>query len=68
MKEISATESFLSMNKDISKCQDEETFDECVTEKYVNALKDKCKCLPLILSLMNKVEFMLSSFKFQLKI
>ena len=56
VKEISATESFLSMNRDVSKCQDDETFDECVTEKYVNALKDKCKCLPLSLSLFDEVE------------
>ena len=56
VKEISATSSFLSMDRDVSKCQDDETFDECVTEKYVNALKDKCKCLPLSLSLFDEVE------------
>ena len=56
MKEISATDSFLSMDRDVSKCQDDETWDECVTEKYVNALKDKCKCLPLSLSLFDEVE------------
>ena len=55
VKEISATASFLSMDKDVSKCQDEETFGDCVTRKYVNALKDKCKCLPLNLILMDEV-------------
>ena len=44
------------MDKDVSKCQDEETFDECVTRKYINDLKDKCKCLPLSLSIMDEVE------------
>ena len=56
VKEISATESFLSMNRDVSKCQDDETWDECVTRKYINDLKDKCKCLPLSLRLLDKVE------------
>ena len=56
MKEISATDSFLSMDRDVSKCQDDETWDECVTRKYINDLKDKCKCLPTSLNLMDEVE------------
>ena len=56
VKEISATDSFLSMDRDVSKCQDDETWDECVTRKYINDLKDKCKCLPTSLNLMDEVE------------
>ena len=56
VKEISATESFLSMERDVSKCQDDETFDECATKKYINDLKDKCNCLPLSLRLLDRVE------------
>ena len=58
VKEISATESFLSMDRGISKCEDDETYDECVTKNYINDLKDRCKCLPLSLSLnsMDEVE------------
>ena len=64
VKEISATDSFLSMDRDVSKCQDDETFDECATKKHINHLKDKCKCLPLSLSLMDEVELMIFSFYF----
>ena len=59
VKEISATELFLSdslfMDKDVRKCQDDETIDECVTGKYINDLKDKCKCLPLNLRINEEV-------------
>ena len=55
IKEISATDSFLSMNENDRKCQGVETFDECVTRKYIDDLKNKCNCLPLHLRLTNEV-------------
>ena len=55
IKEISATDSFLSMDENIRQCQDDETFNECVTKIYIHNLIDQCNCLPLNLRLTNEV-------------
>ena len=55
IKEITATSSFLSMVRNVRKCQDDESFDECVTTKYIDNLIKKCNCLPLNLRLTEKV-------------
>ena len=54
VKEITVTDSFLSMNKDIRGCQ-EEAFEECSTRKFLNNLINKCLCLPFQVSENNKV-------------
>ena len=55
IKEITATSSFLSMERNVKKCKNEESFDECVTNKYIDELIEKCKCLPLTLRFTNEV-------------
>ena len=55
IKEITATSSFLSLDRNVRKCQDDETFEECVTSKYIDNLIKKCNCLPLDLRLTEKV-------------
>ena len=55
IKEIIATSSFLSIERNVRKCQNDESFDECVTRKYIDDLITKCKCLPLNLRLTKKV-------------
>ena len=50
-----ATSSFLSMERNVRKCQDDISFDECVTREYVDNLIKKCNCLPLNLRLTEKV-------------
>ena len=59
LKEITASNSFLSLEKDVRKCQDMETFNECVTTKFIRDIKSKCKCLPLNLRLNMKVNIRL---------
>ena len=59
LKEITVSNSFLSMEKDVKKCQDVETFNDCVTTKFIRDLKSKCKCLPLNLRLNMKVNIRL---------
>ena len=54
IKEITVTDSFLSLDKNIRRCQ-EESFDKCTTRKYTNALIDTCKCLPFQLRLTEEV-------------
>ena len=64
LKEITVSNSFLSIKKDVRKCQDVETFNECVTTKFLHDLKSKCKCLPLDLRLNMKVNIeLLGIFK-----
>ena len=54
IKEISVTESFLTLDENTRGCQ-EESFDDCTTKKYINALINKCKCLPFQIRLTQKV-------------
>ena len=55
IKEITATSSFLSMERNVRKCRDDETFDECATSKFIDDLIKKCNCLPLNLRITEKV-------------
>ena len=59
IKEIRASESFLSMDAHVRKCQNDETFGECLTKNYINNLKKKCNCLPFNIRLTDKVMKML---------
>ena len=54
MKEVTVTDSFLSMDKETKGCQ-EESYEECYTWKYTNALINNCQCLPFQLRLNEEV-------------
>ena len=54
IKEISVTDSFLSLDKDTRGCQ-EESYDKCTTKKYKNDLINNCQCLPFRLRLTEEV-------------
>ena len=54
IKEISVTDSFMSMDKDVRGCQ-KESYNKCTTTKYINALMNKCQCLPFQMIQSNKV-------------
>ena len=55
LKEIEVTESFLSLDKKEMGCQNEETYANCTTRLYIDTMKKKCGCLPLALSLNERV-------------
>ena len=55
IKEIKVTEDFLGLSKTIRRCQYDESFDECITRKYVDELKQTCKCLPFPIREVEKV-------------
>ena len=55
LKEIEAKDSFLGLDQDVRKCQNDETLFNCTTRKYIEAVVSKCKCLPSNLRLFNKV-------------
>ena len=62
VKEISVTEEFLTLDKTIINCQNEETLDDCKTRKYVNTLIEQCKCLPFTIRNYNEVIFIVKRF------
>ena len=45
--EIKATESYLGMDQDITKCQKEEPLYNCTTRIYLQSILRNCGCLPL---------------------
>ena len=51
VKEVSVTVSFLTLKDETKKCQKEQTFDECKTERYIESLNSKCNCLPFQLGI-----------------
>ena len=57
IKEIAVTESFMGLDRDTRKCQNIETYVECKTRLHVEQLKQECGCLPLSLSLSEKVKY-----------
>ena len=55
VKEVKVTDSFLTLPEDDKQCQDEYTWLDCRTNKYLNSLLENCKCLPLNLRLKEQV-------------
>ena len=60
IKEITVTDSLLSLDANIRGCQ-AETFDECTTRKYKSNLINKCQCLPFQMRIDEEVSCNLSS-------
>ena len=54
-KEIKVTDSFLEMEKDVTKCQNVESIQECTTKQYINRALRQCQCLPYNLGIFKKV-------------
>ena len=46
IKEITTTSDFETLTEESRECQLESSFEDCVTEKYLEALKEECRCLP----------------------
>ena len=46
VKQIRTTPDFTSLDENIRGCQTETSYEDCTTHKYIEALKQKCACLP----------------------
>ena len=57
LKEIKVTESFLGLDKDTRKCQNEEPILNCTSRHYTESILKKCGCIPANMRLSNKVKF-----------
>ena len=55
LKEIKITDSYLGINQNVRKCQNEEILHNCTTRQYLDDLLDKCGCLPFSINLSKKV-------------
>ena len=55
VKEIKVTDSFLELDKKTRKCQTKETYSDCSTRNFMNAVLDQCGCLPFTMRLRHKV-------------
>ena len=55
MEEIKVTNEFLGLNRKVTGCQHEETYDDCKTRSYIKALLNKCQCLPFNFNQANLV-------------
>ena len=55
LKEIKATDSYLELDQDVRKCQNDEPLFNCTTRKFIETILSECKCLPSNLGLTNKV-------------
>ena len=56
--EIKVTDDFLTLDKSFINCQNTETSMDCETRKYIDAIKQSCKCLPFAVSEANEVIFL----------
>ena len=62
VKEIKVTEDFLTLDKPIINCQNDESLEDCKTRKYIDALNKKCKCLPFAIRNDDEVIHYISKF------
>ena len=54
IKEVSVTDSFLTLDTNLKECQTE-TLNDCTSRLYNNMLINKCQCLPFQIRFNEKV-------------
>ena len=47
VKQMKVTESFLTLDKGVRKCQNTDDYEDCTTKLYYDTLMEQCQCLPL---------------------
>ena len=55
LTQIEVTESFLGLDEESRKCQNEEDYSNCTTRKYHDKVLSECGCLPFNIRPSNKV-------------
>ena len=56
LKEISVTDSFMGLDLNARKCQQNEIYEDCKTWLHIRNLRQECGCLPLSLKVSEKVK------------
>ena len=67
VKEISVTEDFLSLDKTIIECQNDESLQDCKTRKYIDTMVEQCNCLPFAIRNDNEVSLYENKITFSIK-
>ena len=47
LKKAEVTDSFMGLDEDVRGCQNEENYDDCTTNNYIEDMRQQCGCLPL---------------------
>ena len=55
MKDVKVTDSFLTLDENVIECQNDTTFENCVTQNYLEGYIKKCNCLPIQVRLSTEV-------------
>ena len=55
LSEVQVTNSFLSLEENVRKCENKYSYNDCLTKNYLNILKKTCKCIPFGIRLSKKV-------------
>ena len=55
VKEILPTVDFLTLDRNIIKCQIEESLNDCKTRQFQDTVVDQCGCLPFSMGNFNQV-------------
>ena len=54
IKQIQVTDDYLDLDLQTRGCQNDNTYEDCITEFYLGLLKEECKCLPFNLQNFSK--------------
>ena len=65
--EVTTTESFLSLKENVRSCHEKHSYGDCITRKYLEEYKNKCKCLPFRLGLSDEVDISINKRCFKFK-
>ena len=55
VKELKVTDSFLGLDEEERKCQNQQTLQNCTTKLYLDAMLGECGCLPLNMKLSSQM-------------
>ena len=54
IKQVKVTDDYLKFDSQTRGCQNEKTYEDCVTDLYLGLLRENCKCLPFHLQNFGK--------------
>ena len=58
VKEFAVTSGFINLGEEVTECQDQESFEECTTRKYLQLAREECSCTPFSLSHLNETVYL----------
>ena len=58
VKEIQVSDDFLSLDREVAGCQNEESYQDCTTRNHLENLSKECGCLPLTIRTKKEVHFL----------